>query len=1632
MTCYPGVEMVGVRRQVACNDREDVVAVEDLTGRIDSVLAGRGAAVPGWFVEALLGQVAAEDLAAHSDAFLAARVEEAFAHLNAPRRRGEPSIRLIDPPEGDGDGAPPVTIVEVVNDNMPFLLDSTLAAVIDLGFETLLIAHPILDVERDASGAVVAGVGEAGADAPAAGVSRESLIHLHLPRIHDADRRARLVDELARVYDDVASAVADWPAMRARLIEAVASLRDTPSPLDAKTVSEAAAFLQWLADDNFTLLGIREYRFREDSVADPVEGTGLGILTDPAARILRRGRELVVISPEIRAFLQRPVALIITKANVKSRVHRRTHLDYIGVKLFDEAGEVVGELRIAGLFTGNAYTRSTTTIPYLRQKVAQIVERAEFDPASYSGRSLLHVLDDYPRDELFQIDVDTLFGFVQDILRLTERPRVRALARPDEFGRFVSVLVYLPKDRYDTDVQTDIGAFLTRIYQGRLSATYPSFPEGPLARIHYIVGRDDGDTPSVDRSTLETGIRERVRTWGDTLSEAFARHLGGEKGRQLAAAYAGAFGGAYREAFSGEEVIADIAVIEDLGPEHPRAVKLYRRAADPESRAALKVFSRSAPTSLSERVPLLEKLGFRVVNERTYRVAPAGVPEEARVWLHDMTLERAGGGVINVERARPDLEAALTALFEGQAESDGFNALVLEAGLNWREAAILRAYGRYLQQIGVPFAQGYLAQTLANHPDIATRLVALIGARFDPAAEGDRVAREKAIKDEIEERLQGVSSLDEDRILRRFVNLIEATLRTNIYQQDEAGQPRATISFKFECARVDGLPKPAPLYEIFVYSPRVEGVHLRFGKVARGGLRWSDRPQDFRTEVLGLVKAQQVKNAVIVPVGAKGGFVPKRLPPASDRAAWLEEGKGAYRVFIASLLDLTDNRVGTDVVPPPRTVRHDGDDPYLVVAADKGTATFSDLANAISLEHGHWLGDAFASGGGHGYDHKGMGITARGAWEAVKRHFREVDIDIQTTPVTVAGVGDMSGDVFGNGLLLSKAVKLVAAFDHRDVFLDPDPDPALSWAERQRLFDLPRSSWQDYDRALISTGGGVFSRSAKTIALSEQVRVRLGISKAELTPNELISAILKAPVDLLWFGGIGTYIRSHDEADERVGDRANDAIRISGGNVRARVIGEGANLGVTQLGRIEAARKGVRLNTDAIDNSAGVNTSDIEVNLKIALSIPQQDGRLSEDDRNALLKKLTPDVARLVLATNYEQPRAISLIELRGAEEIGFARRLLNVLEGAGRLDRGIEYLPDDAELAAREKRGEGLSRPEIAVLLAYAKLALYDAILDSPVPDDPFVARELVRYFPLELSERFPDAIAHHRLRREIIATRLSNTIVNLAGPSIATRIADQTGAGVQTLTAAFIAVWSAFGLEALVAGIDALDTRIGQHAGQVSGATQLSLYAELQDQLINLVTWFSRNIDFTAEGLEAVVERYRAGVRDVSGAIGRSAASAVRDGRVEALRALNVPDSVASDLARLSALVETPDIVRAAARTGQPVGEVAAVHFALADVFGFQDLAEAARGVVPGDYYDRLALDRAITALDDAHSRLTAEVVTAGTGKGAAAVAAWANARADDVDRIRKAVDAIRASGLTLAKTIVAANLVGDLARS
>jgi glutamate dehydrogenase len=1050
-----------------------------------------------------------------------------------------------------------------------------------------------------------------------------------------------------------------------------------------------------------------------------------------------------------------------------------------------------------------------------------------------------------------------------------------------------------------------------------------------------------------------------------------------------------------------------MAIIDRLTPERRRLVNLYRRKGDDPHRASLKVFSLGEAVSLSERVPLLEGLGFKVINERTYRIAA----QSRQIWLHDMTLERAVGGPIDIAAIDPRIEAALMALFHGQTESDRLNALILEAGLAWREAAMLRTLSRYAQQIRAPYGQDYIADTLKKHAAVSAALVKLFHARFQPDAKGDRAVTETAVSAEIDLLLASVESLDEDRILRLFRNLLQVAVRTNFYQLAEDGRPRFVIAFKFDATKIAILPLPKPLYEIFLHSPRVEGVHMRFGKVARGGIRWSDRPQDFRTEVLGLVKAQQVKNAVIVPVGAKGGFVPKFLPPASDRAAWLAEGTEAYKIFIASLLTLTDNLVGEKLVPPANTIRHDPDDPYLVVAADKGTATFSDTANAISEAHHHWLGDAFASGGSAGYDHKKMGITARGAWEAVKRHFREIDIDIQTAPFSVAGVGDMSGDVFGNGMLLSEKIRLVAAFDHRDIFIDPDPDTARSFAERKRMFDLPRSSWQDFDKSLISNGGGIFPRSAKEISLSPEMQNLLELKGPAATPQEIMNAILKAPVDLMWFGGIGTYIRASSETDADAGDRANDAIRVTGRELRCKVIGEGANLGATQKGRIEAGRAGVRLNTDAIDNSAGVNSSDVEVNIKIALAKPMADGRLTLATRNPLLASMTDDVAKLVLRNNYLQSLALSLTEMKGMADVADEKRLMHALEAAGRLDRKVEFLPEDMALDALEREGKGLTRPELAVLLAYAKLAFHDDVLASDVPDDPYFAMELKRYFPDGVRVGYPDAVDGHRLRREIIATGLANAVINRTGPSVAERMAEETGRPVADVARAYALTRDAFGVLDVNTAIDGLDAKIG-------GRLQLDLYAAVQQFTIDRMMWFMRHVDFSV-GLAALVERFR-----VDGDAGPAPAGS-------AWLTRSVPPSLAARMHQLEVSASAPDAILVAERAEVKPSEAMDTLAALGRTLEAARLRRAIGSVIAMDTYDRQALARASDSIDGVLRDLAAVVLTT-SGAGESGVAIWAKEREGALARSRKTVTEMLMGQPTLAKVSVAAAALADLGQA
>jgi glutamate dehydrogenase len=1498
---------------------------------------------------------------------------------------------------------------------MPFLVDSILAELTERGFHPQLVVHPVFGIERDSAGKIVKF-----SDEPGAAARRESFIQIHMVAIHDEGKRSEIVDSIRNVLGQVRLAVQDWRPMLTRVAEVVGDLKNNPPPLPVDEIAEAIQFLDWLRANNFTFLGLRDYAI-EGNELKPLAENALGIMRQPDMRVLRRGTQLLEFTPEIMAFLKEPKPLIVAKANVRSLVHRRVHLDYVGVKRYGANGQLAGEFRIIGLFTSTAYTRPARSIPYLRRKLAAVEQRAGFDPNSHSGKALANVIEHYPRDELFQIDEDTLHTFALSILQLEEHPRVRVLARRDRFDRFVSVLVFVPRERYDSEIRAQIGAYLAKMFEGHVSAFNPFFPEGPLARVHFIIGRSDGETPSVDRAVMEKAISEIVRTWPDSLAVALGAAFPRDKADVLAGKYRTAFSEGYRAAYAPAAAVDDVGLIEALSAERPLGVVFYPREEHKNTAVGLKVWSFGRPLPLSERVPVLENMGFRVVDERTFE---ARLGDGASAWLHDMLIEDADGDPIDLDARKGALETTFLMVMRGGAENDGFNGLVLNGGLMWRDVALIRAIARFLRQIRVPFSQDYIWATLNKHASIASEIVALFHARFDPGAQG-REIKEKNIAAGVEMLLADVESLDEDRIVRHFLNAVQSALRTNYYQLDTQGQPKAQIAIKYDSRKLTDLPLPRPLYEIFVYSPRVEGVHLRFGKVARGGIRWSDRPQDFRTEVLGLVKAQQVKNAVIVPVGAKGGFVPKLLRKGSTREQVQAEGVATYRLFITALLDITDNYDASGkIVPPPDVVRHDNDDPYLVVAADKGTATFSDIANEISVNHKFWLGDAFASGGSAGYDHKAMGITARGAWESVKRHFREMDVNIHETLFSAVGVGDMSGDVFGNGMLREKTTRLLAAFDHRDIFIDPDPDPEKSFNERQRLFDLPRSSWQDYDKSLISQGGGIYPRSSKEIALSPQAQKALELP-VKVTPVELMRGILKAKVDLLFFGGIGTYVRSSAEGDEAAGDRANDALRITGSDLRCKVVGEGANLGMTQRGRIEAAMKGIRLNTDAIDNSAGVNTSDVEVNIKIAFSQPVHAGKLTIEKRNELLAAMTDEVARLVLRNNYLQPLALSLAQRRGLEALGFQQRLMQTLEQHGHLDRGVEFLPDDMTLAERRKRNAPLTRPELAVLLAYAKLTLYSELLDSKVPDDPYLGRELGRYFPKEMSASFPDALQGHRLRREIIATQLANSMINRGGPTLMVRMSDQTGATAEAIALAFTAVRDSYGMPALNEEINALDSK-------VPGKLQLSLYAEVENLLLDRLVWFLRNVDFKP-GLDKVVTHYRDGIAKVRDALDAALSkdvAAARDKHKAELTKAGVAPELARTMADLPILKAAPDIALVAERTGKPIGEVAKTYFASQAYFQLDRVTGRVADIAVTDYFDRLALDRSLDQIGDAERRLTAAMVGNGSA-GPEAVEKWVAERKDEVERIRASIHEIAASGLTLSKLSVAASLLGDLAR-
>jgi len=1568
-----------------------------------------------------LARVPGEDLVGSGDAALVAAMKSFFA-FSRERAPAERKVRVFNPSQERDGWTSPYSILEVVGEDMPFLLDSILAALSANRFDVEALWHPVMAIKRDHAGRL----SDIAEPERGAGAQKESLIHVEFGPAPTVERLAEIEATIRRVLADVGLAVRDWRPMLAALDQVMADLEANPPSLPADEVSEALAFLDWLRADHFTFLGCRDYVLKTEEQRQTLEmlpHSGLGLLTDPERRVVRRGADRVSLSPELQAFINEPAPLIITKANTRSTVHRPVHMDYIGVKRFGPNGAVMGERRFIGLFTSAAYTRNTREIPYLRHKVMRALARAGFAPDSHDGKAYLNILETFPRDELFQVTEDELFENTVGILRLMERPRTKIFVRRDKFDRFVSVLVYVPRERYSTNLRERIMDILVEAYNGRASAYYPTFGDEPLARIHFIIGRNDGKRPEPDATALEARIREAVRTWDDALSELSREKYGETEGARLFERCRGAFNASYRDAFSAEEALTDYAAIEAMRGR--LAVRAYRLDGDDAHHLRLKLYHRGGPVVLSEVLPILERLGLRVIKEETF---PLEVVQAGPLVIHDFTMLEPMGRPLSLEDLKDPFERTFIAVWMGLAESDGLNRLVLRASLGWRDVSILRTIARFLRQAAIAFSLEYMEDALGNNSVIASAIVRLFHSRLDPHSNTDENARRHAcaaIHTEIEQALEAVTSLDEDRILRRFVNVVDAILRTNFYQRQLDGSEKSTIAIKLSSPTLLELPAPVPLFEIFVYSPSVEAVHLRFGKVARGGLRWSDRREDFRAEILDLVKAQRVKNAVIVPVGAKGGFFPKALPQAGTREAREAEAIRCYKLFIASLLDVTDNIVSDTVVAPGDTVRHDGDDPYLVVAADKGTATFSDIANAIALERGFWLGDAFASGGSEGYDHKKMGITARGAWEAIKRHFRELGTDIQTTPFRVIGVGDMSGDVFGNAMLLSEKIRLVAAFDHRDIFIDPEPGAAKSFLERKRLFEKPRSSWADYDKALISKGGGVFSRTLKAIALTPEIMSLSGLAEARVTPAELVRALLKAPMDLLYFGGIGTYIKASHETNLEVGDRANDALRVDGRDVRAKVVGEGANLGVTQRGRIEFARKGGRINTDAIDNSAGVDTSDHEVNIKIALDSAISDGSLLRPARRALLNEMEADVARLVLIDNYRQTLALTVCDATAAADLSLHARLMETLGRTGVLDRGLERLPDRDELAEREKRGEGLSRPELAVLLAYAKITLFEALIASQVPDEPYFARDLVAYFPPVIAERFPHAIERHRLRREIIATVLANRVVNIGGPALVQRLCDETGVTSADVVRAFVVTCAAYGMDALYDSINALDNG-------VPASLQTALHLEVKRLVDRQALWFLRNgsqplaVEQTVAAFAPAVQTLSKEAEELLSNFARRSFDAQRKQYV----AQGVDEDLARRIALLDPLAAATDVVEISRQTRRGVLDGAAAYFVIGEALGLDRLVSAAEVMKLESHWEALARG---SLLDELGAQQRALAATALVGDallpGRKAAEKWVAAHARGVENLKQMIADFEAGGVSIAKLTVAAGALKSL---
>ncbi|MEH6533394.1 MAG: NAD-glutamate dehydrogenase [Photobacterium frigidiphilum] len=1538
------------------------VLLEKVYGLIQNKIEAPQQSLVDVFAQRLLGQLADDDLLQRNESDLYGAVLSLWHHLmqNKPEQS---SVRVYNPTLSRYGWQSTHTVVEIVTPDYPFLVDSVRMTLNRLDITSHLMLNGPYFFKRDEDGNIVEACGKEG--------DYQTLFHIEVDRLTSKEEMQALKKELEHVLSDIDLVVNDWQAMQDKMQDIAQDLKTADLPVNNVHREEAVEFINWLTRHNFMFMGYHQYDLNPiegDYKLCPSDESGLGLLNKTD---LKHCLLLSDLPESARIEARKHDILILTKSNGKSKIHRPAYVDYIGIKRFDEKGNVIGEHRFVGLYASTAYHQSALNIPLIRDRVSRILEASGYSEGSHSWKALNNLLETYPRDELIQANEKEMLDVGCGVVQMQDRDLLRLFVRRDPFGRFFSCMVYVTKERYNTELRSKTQAILKDYFGSEQTVEFTTFfSESSLARTHYIV-RVKNNNFNIDAKAIEHNLVEAAASWEDRLSNSLIANFGESKGIPLGKSYARAFPRSYKEEMLPGSAVADIEQLESLSEDNKLGMLFYRpqEEANDSHFVKLKLFHRDEPIHLSDVMPMLENLGLRVIGESPYQVVKAN---GTVYWILDFSMLHNACTGIDLSEARDRFQDAFSSIWHGNLESDGFNRLVLCAGLTGREITVIRSYARYMRQVGFPFSQHYIEETLSSHSDLARDLVKLFTLRFEPKKKYSPKAEQDLIK-KLHDKLDRVESLDDDRIIRRFMDMILATQRTNYYQIDEKGNAKPWLSLKLRPSEIPEIPAPVPFFEIFVYAPDIEGVHLRGGKVARGGLRWSDRQEDFRTEILGLVKAQQVKNTVIVPVGAKGGFICKRQPQMTTREEIWNEGQRCYKRFIRALLDVTDNIVDGELIPPVNVVRHDEDDPYLVVAADKGTATFSDLANSVSDDYNFWLGDAFASGGSNGYDHKKMGITAKGGWESVKRHFRELGIDCQSTDFTCVGIGDMAGDVFGNGMLLSKHTRLVAAFNHMHIFLDPTPDAAKTWEERDRLFNLPRSSWEDYDKSLISEGGAIFSRRSKSIKLTPQIQKLLGTRKQNVPPNELIGLILRMEVDLLWNGGIGTYVKASTETHTDVGDRANDGLRINGSELRAKVIGEGGNLGMTQLGRVEFAKTGGLVNTDFVDNVGGVDCSDNEVNIKILLNSLVAGGDLTYKQRNEVLESMEDEVGEIVLDDAYCQSESISVTQQQHVQLLKEQIRFIHHLERAGKLDRALEYLPDDETLAEREKSGMGLTRPELAVLVAYGKMVLKEDLVSDEIANDPYHARLLPAYFPKQLKEKYRAQMDQHPLRKELIATSLANQMSNEMGCNFVTRLQEETGATVVEISSAYSVGREVFRFDTFFHQIRELDNK-------VSAEVQYEMLYRCRRMLRRATRWILRNRE-----RKLAIEQQIALYQPILNTLHENLESYLVTGEVEehndqanVMIEQGVPAELAHNIARLTSLYSAMDIAQIAKELDKDIDHISRVYFVVGSKLSLHWFLKQVHNQPVENHWQALARASFREDLDWQQRQLTSAVIS------------------------------------------------------